>query len=493
MNLSKKKLRKNSKRKKTRQKNKGGAAAEGDLHIHHLSNSILHKIRTHARNSTGSATKFGSTSKYIRESTKNIAINNYEYMKRHLDILEDCVLSINLATKINNGEEILLENIPRKLKHFRPKYLSENNDSGYLRKLIVKKSADIDINLYISRLYEIPFENMLKDIEYREHIINLVRKIPSTIFLELLISKIMELNPVATHEQIYNRLQKIWDNKNLDRHESNKKGKEILLQQHPNYNELHEKLILNSDDLITEWDLSNLNLRQLPELFGCLQINGNLVLSKNKLSSLPESFGSIIVRKDLLLNDNQLKSLPESFGYMKVGGNLRLYSNQLSSLPDIFTNDFSVNGILDLSNNQLTSLPESFGSIYAEDLWLYNNQLRSLPDSFGSITVGGMLRLDYNQLSSLPDSFGSLTVPGNLSLDNNKLSSLPDSFGSITVGGHLWLNYNQLSSLPDSFGSITVDGRLSLYGNQLQDQDIPTSFPNVRGNVRKTEGLYRNY
>ena len=76
---------------------------------------------------------------------------------------------------------------------------------------------------------------------------------------------------------------------------------------------------------------------------------------------------------------------------------------------------------------------------------------------------------------------------GDLELDGNQLSSLPDSFGSITVGGNLSLFNNQLGSLPDSFGSITVGRDLDLRDNPLDDQAIPTHFPNVGGKIHTIE------
>ena len=154
---------------------------------------------------------------------------------------------------------------------------------------------------------------------------------------------------------------------------------------------LKRSLFFNPDDSIKNWDLSKLNLEQLPELFGYLHISRDLYLHNNQLSSLPESFGSLTVGRNLWLNFNNLSSLPESFASITVGGNLG---------------------------------------------FAYNN-LKSLPESFGSITVGGHLFLDDNNLTSLPNSFGSLTVGGNLVLSNNNfhqdIPELPNVSGEVIL------------------------------------------------------------
>ena len=87
-------------------------------------------------------------------------------------------------------------------------------------------------------------------------------------------------------------------------------------------------------------------------------------------------------------------------------------------------------------------------------------------------------------LIELPELFGAIRTTEYLDLSGNQVKSLPESFGYITVGMHLDLSDNQLNSLPDSFKSITVGQDLLLYRNPLQDQVIPTVFPNVVGDVK---------
>lgn len=91
--------------------------------------------------------------------------------------------------------------------------------------------------------------------------------------------------------------------------------------------------------------------------------------------------------------------------------------------------------------------------------------------------------LEKCNLQALPSCFGALCTTGDLGLDNNKLMTLPDSIGKMYVGGTLSLSDNRLESLPLGFRNVKVGGNLWLNNNQLPSSEIPSSFPNVKGEV----------
>ena len=189
--------RKKFKRKKTRHKYKGGANCE----FSNLNSHLQRKISKFAVNSTGAATRLSLlTSKSIGNNTKNIELTHYEYMTHYLDILSNCV-------------------------------------------------ENIQSNIYIKKLYDIPFEDMLKDDIYRAHIIDLVRNIPLHLSLDLLIKNIIHVNGNINDKQ------------------------------------LRDKLTFNDDNTINSWILYGLNLIQLPELFGFLEISHDLWLNNNQLAT----------------------------------------------------------------------------------------------------------------------------------------------------------------------------------------------------------------
>lgn len=88
------------------------------------------------------------------------------------------------------------------------------------------------------------------------------------------------------------------------------------------------------------------------------------------------------------------------------------------------------------------------------------------------------------KINRLPQLFNTVVCSRDLLLGSNKLQSLPESFSDLTVGKNLGLSSNNLQSLPKSFSNITVGGNLYLYGNPKLNE-VPSSFPNVKGKMRK--------
>ena len=94
-----------------------------------------------------------------------------EFIKIQVDILKDCVDSINFIIKNNNKIRIEPDNIPNKivlLNHYIKKNKVTNKN---IRKKIFNHVYD-DISIYIDRLYSIHFEDILKYSEYRINIIS---------------------------------------------------------------------------------------------------------------------------------------------------------------------------------------------------------------------------------------------------------------------------------------------------------------------------------
>ena len=99
--------------------------------------------------------------------------------------------------------------------------------------------------------------------------------------LDLLIRKMLELNPNATEER------------------------------------LRQGLRFNGDGMLEDWYLDYCNLEALPEEFGMVVTTGYLSLDRNQLRSLPESFGNVTVGGALYLEGNQISEWPKSFPNVK--------------------------------------------------------------------------------------------------------------------------------------------------------------------------------
>ncbi|MFO0763399.1 MAG: leucine-rich repeat domain-containing protein [Candidatus Gracilibacteria bacterium] len=243
-------------------------------------------------------------------------------------------------------------------------------------------------------------------------------------------------------------------------------------------------------------DLANNYLRTFPNTFGNLKKlrNLNATNQNGKLTQLGEHFGdhlgemSSYELSTINLSQNNLKSLPDSFGSIRGFSTIYLTNNPLESLPDIF--DSSIKNsltILDISNNRLQKFPDSFTKL-SKLSYLYASNtgtLTSLPGAFGDLQSLYYLDISGHDIHALPDSFGSLK---NLSVFNASslgsgrgLTQLPDAFG-LSAGGGLMklttlnLSNNNLSTLPDTFGASSTGGLKSLTTLNLSNNKL-TSFP----------------
>jgi hypothetical protein len=93
----------------------------------------------------------------------------------------------------------------------------------------------------------------------------------------------------------------------------------------------------------------------------CVEVKGDLWLSRNNIKSLPQSFGNLKIGGSLHLEYNNLKYLPQSFSNLEIGCNLHLDRNKLIFLSDSFGN-LKVGCSLYLERNKLMSFPDSFFS-----------------------------------------------------------------------------------------------------------------------------------
>jgi leucine-rich repeat protein SHOC2 len=172
----------------------------------------------------------------------------------------------------------------------------------------------------------------------------------------------------------------------------------------------------------------------------------DLDLTEYRLSNLPESIGELTNLRSLKLGYNNIDNLPRSIGKLVNLRNLQLNRNSIKELSK--------------SIEQLTNLQE---------LNLEGNGLNNLPESIGRLTNLRELNLADNRLSILPESIGQLANLRTLNLGNNSIDNLPGSIGKLTNLQELSLAGNRLSSLPGSIGQLTNLQELNLRGNQIRD------------------------
>ncbi len=141
-------------------------------------------------------------------------------------------------------------------------------------------------------------------------------------------------------------------------------------------------------DLITELNLTYMNVTVLPPEIGKFSQLIKLYLSNTQTTALTPEIGNLSQLTKLDLYGNQLISLPSEIGKLSQLKTLRLYANQITALPSEIGN-LSQLKALDLNENRITALPSEIGKL-SQLAWF---RLDDNPLIF-------ILDKDLNQLSS---------------------------------------------------------------------------------------------
>nr|XP_010912988.1 plant intracellular Ras-group-related LRR protein 3 [Elaeis guineensis] len=217
-------------------------------------------------------------------------------------------------------------------------------------------------------------------------------------------------------------------------------------------------------------DLSDRQLRYLPEEFGKLNGLVYLNLSNNQLEVIPDAIAGLKCLEEFRLSSNFLVSLPDSIGLLSNLKILDVSRNKLKALPDSISKCRSLVE-LDASYNELTYLPTNIGYelVNLEKLWIHLNKIRSLPTSVCEMRSLRLLDAHFNELRGLPYAVGKLTNLETLNLSSNfsDLQELPPTFGDLINLRELDLSNNQIHALPDTFGRLDKLIKLNLDQNPV--------------------------
>lgn len=127
----------------------------------------------------------------------------------------------------------------------------------------------------------------------------------------------------------------------------------------------------------------------------------NLDLHDNKLEEIPDALGSLSNLKSLNVSGNCLSIVP----------------NSLCELDNLLT--------LNLIGNDFETLPDFSGFVNLHELFISNNKLTQLPDGLTSLAQLLIIQADHNRIAVLPESINELTHLKELHLSDNLLTELP--------------------------------------------------------------------
>eukprot|EP01125_Pyxidicula_operculata_P012628 TRINITY_DN4152_c0_g2_i1.p1 TRINITY_DN4152_c0_g2~~TRINITY_DN4152_c0_g2_i1.p1 ORF type:complete len:1344 (+),score=390.58 TRINITY_DN4152_c0_g2_i1:2-4033(+) len=230
------------------------------------------------------------------------------------------------------------------------------------------------------------------------------------------------------------------------------------------------------------FDISKEKLPFLPEkLFEYSGIITQLNVSQNKLTELPEDIGKFLKLTELDVSSNHLKSLPSSFfnpnnsccntlKSLLLGGNLGI------KIPSNITN-FCNLSTLSLSRNGFSTVPKVIYSLnHLLHIDISFNKLKKISKKISGLSKLCTLIAHSNMIAEVPNEIGKCLDITYLDLKNNKISSLPTTIGNLKKLEELLLSNNNISNLPADFKLNNFPSlfKIDLFKNNLTK--IPDTF-----------------
>ncbi|XVE85162.1 hypothetical protein DITRI_Ditri17bG0069300 [Diplodiscus trichospermus] len=236
-------------------------------------------------------------------------------------------------------------------------------------------------------------------------------------------------------------------------------------------NEEVVKILKEAENGVVERvELSERQLRLLPEAFGKLYGLVYLNLSHNQLEAIPDSIGGLKKLEELDVASNFMQYLPDSIGLLLNLRILNVSGNKLNALPESIARCSSLVE-LDASFNNLTCLPSNigYGLLNLEKLSIQLNKIRFLPPSICEMRSLRYLDAHFNELHGLPQVIGRMTNLEvlNLSSNFNDFTELPETITDLINLRELDLSNNQIRALPYTFGRLEKLEKLNLDQNPL--------------------------
>lgn len=195
----------------------------------------------------------------------------------------------------------------------------------------------------------------------------------------------------------------------------------------------------------------------------------HLDLSEQQLKTLPEELYRLDHLRSLDLSYNKLAALDDfDFSHFKNLQALNLFDNQLTTIPSSIFSVYHIQS-LNLGNNQIAEIPVEIQQLkHLEDLKLHHNAVKSLPVGW-QLPYLKKLRLDGNQIVEISSQFfAQLPRLQQCNLNQNKLSNLPASITKCELIA-LDIGANSIENLK-VVPKITSLERLILDWNVISDE-----------------------
>ncbi|WP_435237226.1 leucine-rich repeat-containing protein kinase family protein [Psychromonas sp. PT13] len=197
---------------------------------------------------------------------------------------------------------------------------------------------------------------------------------------------------------------------------------------------MHTLSQLKSGELagITRLTLSE-NLTNFPmEILSLSDSLEILDLSNNQLKSLPQALKQLTQLKIIFVSNNQFETLPEILGELPNLEMVGFKSNKINYIPE-HALPKKLRWLI-LTDNQLTALPDSLGERpRLQKLALAGNMLTALPKTLSQSTNLELIRISANQLTECPDQLLDLPKLAWIAFSGNPFSQSVQTNQSVPV------------------------------------------------------------
>ncbi|MFD2933978.1 leucine-rich repeat domain-containing protein [Spirosoma flavum] len=186
----------------------------------------------------------------------------------------------------------------------------------------------------------------------------------------------------------------------------------------------------------------------------------SLWLGNNKLTSIDiKTLRRLHRLSDLNLYNAGLTQLPKNIGRLKHVKVLDLYYNKLTELPRQLGRMKRLEQLA-IAHNDLHELPASLAKLnHLQVLFAHHNRISQLPTDFQELRQLRVLDIGYNWLNRAPAVLGAMPALEELDLNNNNLREFPAVLTSIKNLKKVYMGSNPL------FGEEAMN---SPYANQIK-------------------------
>ncbi|MES2410169.1 MAG: leucine-rich repeat domain-containing protein [Bacteroidota bacterium] len=181
------------------------------------------------------------------------------------------------------------------------------------------------------------------------------------------------------------------------------------------------------------------------------------------------------------LSNRNLKSIPEEVFSLKNLKKLNLSNNKIKDIPSEISNLKNLE-VLDISNNHILNFYAKICQLKKlKHLNLNNNKIPSIPKQIKNLHQLRKLSLANNRISNLPEELSQIHSIVSLNISNNPLQNFPESFYNLKSLKHLWISnlslsefyFEKLKKMPSlksvyAFSKIEDDKSLNSNYSQLK-------------------------